>query len=364
MLKHKGFLRIITLLLVVSLVFTNQSIAKAATNIPSEEISLDLKVEELFDNLALQEDANIQQVFDDLSIEAKQIFMDYLITQDNELYEYHIQNVVSTDFDYHGMEYNYANVGVATSDSLQILGAKLNAIPNMTEQVYYALMAAASSIIAEISTIGVTRILTILCGAGCLAVLVYNWGSVSAMFGDIVNAFEVAFSSSIPASTIGISFSQAKARYAKDYGKIQDARTMAFSCIMTPSCGNHIAIDDATLIMNRKVSYRIYTSSMSDKAMIVIDIPNGIHANVSKSLATQVKTSVDVSGGKLYILYNLVERKYFHMHVKVIGDDTYAMRKANSLCYQIWPSYSYDPQFDVPESKLWITTDIFNKPLN
>ncbi|WP_029502651.1 hypothetical protein [Lachnoclostridium phytofermentans] len=98
-------------------------------------------------------------------------------------------------------------------------------------------------------------------------------------------------------------------------------------------------------------------------AMVLIDIPYGICADVSQSLATTVKTNMHVGGGKLYILYDTQFHQYLHMHVKIIGDDTNKMRRANSLCYQIWLEYSYDPQYDLPVSPLQILTDVKNIPL-
>lgn len=139
---------------------------------------------------------------------------------------------------------------------------------------------------------------------------------------------------------------------------------MAFSCTFTPSCSKHIDKTDALIIMARRGNrYKIYSSHNGNSAMAVIDIPIGFNTHISPSLASTFLDKHNVGGGKLYILYNLDSHKYFHMHVKVIGDDTHLLRHANSLCYQIFPNYSYDPRYDHPKHNLYVPTDAWNNPI-
>ena len=127
---------------------------------------------------------------------------------------------------------------------------------------------------------------------------------------------------------------------------------MALNCGTTASCANHITIADAMQILRRGRTIAIYSSHYEDTGMIVISIPRDTTASISRNLSSRQLQVKDVSLGKLYVLFNLKTNKYFHMHVSLFGDDTHYLRNANGLCYQLSPTFSYDPEYDHPRRPL------------
>lgn len=358
----KNIFKLTSVLLALCIVLVQPGIVQASKNVSSMESY----VEEINSFNEDINNGNIQQVYDDLSNNAKTLFLNYLVTN-TELYDFHLQNVVESEnslFLINQSLYNSSETTIANtlaSGQLDILNYQLNQIQGLSQSVIYALMAAGASILADIASMGTAKLVTILVAGGCLIVLVANWGEVQSAWPQIVNAFKAAFGNKISTSTINSGFSQAQARYQQDYSKNMEANGVAFVCSYTNSCWKHIDYASAMSIMGKRDrNYRIYSSHHGNSAMVVIDIPQGTTANISNSLATTLLGNQNVGRGKLYILYNLDTHTYFHMHVKIIGDDTHFLRDANGLCYQTWPYYSYDAQYDHPSHSLYIPTDAWN----
>jgi len=350
--------RFISMFLILCIALVQPGIIRASAGTISNEYSYDEAINFFNEDI---NNENIQLVYDDLSNNAKVLFLNYLITN-AELYNFHLQNVV--EFESSMLLSKITTVNTMASGQLDILNYQLNQIQGLSQSVIYALMAAGASILADIASMGTAKLVTILVAGGCLIVLVANWGEVQSAWPEIINAFKAAFGNNISTSTITSGFSQAQIRYQQDYLKNREANGVAFVCSYTNSCWRHIDYSSALSIMLKRGSnYRIYSSHYGNSAMVVIDIPKGTTANISNSLATTMLGNQNVGGGKLYILYNLDTHTYFHMHVKIIGDDTHFLREANGLCYQTWPYYSYDAQYDHPSRSLYIPTDAWNKPL-
>lgn len=359
---------ILSVLLICCIIVVQPSIVQASSSIQqnsNDQFSLDITNSSEYTNDALK------QIYNELSDEAKFVFLDYMIKYDNELYSYHLENVVGIDSsivlsselpDLNALNLD-AERALNAANALSTLSNNLNQIMNLPQDVYYALMGVGSSIVAYVGSLGSTTVASLLLGGGCLIVLMLNWSTVEALWPQIVQSFQTAFNTT-PSTTITSGFSTARARYIQDYSKNQDATALAFISDYTGSATRHVDYASSrSIFANRGNRYRIYSSHYTSTAMVVIDIGAGVNADISDSLASTFLSKQPVSGGKLYALYNLETHKYFHMHIKVIGDDTHALRQANGLCYQIWPGYSYDPQYDHSQQSLYISTDAWNKPL-
>lgn len=315
---------------------------------------------------------DIQQVYDDLSFKAKEIFLDYLIHTNNYLYQYHKRNVIETNdtiqitkkiqnstystYQSNKLSMSITNSVTMASNALDTLSSNLNQIKGLSDAVIYALIAAGSTIIADIASLGTAKIATIILGAGCLVVLLAHWDEVSAAWPEIVDAFKNAFGNSISTDTVESEFSIAKLRLQQDNLRNINAIETASRCIVSPSCNKHIDVNAARSIIRRGRRLAIYSSHFEDKALLVIRIPKGTTADISKNLASTIKKPTDISFGTLYVLYNPKTHKYFHMHVTLFHDDTHYLRHANGLCYQLYPTFSYDKQYDHPGHKLHMPT--------
>lgn len=123
-------------------------------------------------------------MYNDLSEEAKIIFLNYLINYDDYLYNFHKNNVVESNSNVIKLEPIQDNLiptpnkytTSSTSNILNLLNYNLSQIQGLSESVIYALMAAGASFVADIASLGATKIVSILLGAGCLIVLVKHWG--------------------------------------------------------------------------------------------------------------------------------------------------------------------------------------------
>lgn len=291
------------------------------------------------------EDVNAKQIFNDLSPEAKQIFLEYLLTENNEMLDYHIKHVGDINIeDLESKSNDLQSVAsVNTGAIMNTLNLKLNAL-YLSEAVKFALMGAASSMCASIATLGATTVFSILVTVGCASVIIANWDSISSKWNSIIGAFQQSFGQAY-SSVLTSGFSQAKTSYVGHYTTMTGIDYAVKSAPLTNSVAKHI---DMAFVDNirKKVTSEIYYGPKTHTALVKFVIGSGMTGNLntswSKVGAPYDNLDYNLGGATLFILYNTAERKIFHAHIRVAGSqyiaiDTETMRRANNLTYKVKP---------------------------
>ncbi|WP_143598558.1 hypothetical protein [Tissierella sp. P1] len=347
----KKFSKLISFLLVF--VFLFHVVAQ-----PASAIGYDRQIEH---NLGFNEDIDVKQVFEDLSPEAKQIFLEYMLSENKEMLSYHMKHVGGINISVESKAYELQSaVAVNPGLVLKTLNIKLNAL-NLGTEVVYALMGAASSMLSSIASLGAGTIFSILVAAGCSVVIITKWSSISGKWDKIVRAFQESFTT-VSASTISSGFNQAKNSYVESYTDMQVIDYVVKSAPMTSSVAKHIEISlvDQT---RKKSNYEIYYSPKRKVALLKYEISRGIKANLnsnwSKDGAPYENSNYDISGATLFILYDFNKKQIFHAHIRVSGSrhintDTETMRRANNLSWRVKPfPMKYEVQYEGTREKAY-----------
>jgi hypothetical protein len=215
-------------------------------------------------------------------------------------------------------------------------------------------MGAASSMCASIATLGATTVYSILVAAGCTAVVLANWSTISGKWNSIIGAFQQSFTQA-QSSALTTGFNQAKTSYAGHYTNMTGIDYIIKGAGLNNAANRHIELSSVDKI--RKTSnYEIYYSPKNQVALVKFKIGSGVTANVndiwSRQYSPWEKPNYDLSGATLFVLYGFGTRTIFHAHVRVAGSqfidkDTELMRKANNLTYKVKPfPIQYDGRYE------------------
>lgn len=342
----KKFIKLISFLLVF--VFLFHVVAQ-----PASAIGYDRQIEH---NLGFNEDIDVKQVFEDLSPEAKQIFLEYMLSENKEMLSYHMKHVGGINISVESKAYELQSaVAVNPGLVLKTLNIKLNAL-NLGTEVVYALMGAASSMLSSIASLGAGTIFSILVAAGCSVVIITKWSSISGKWDKIVRAFQESFTT-VSASTISSGFNQAKNSYVESYTDMQVIDYVVKSASFNPrSAFRHIELEAIDKIRKGSNS-EIYYSPSKRMALIKYTVSSGTKANVNKtwkhwvSGQTYERLNYPIGGATLFVLFSFESKLIFHAHIRLSGDsnadrDTEIMRRANNLTWRVKPfPMKYDSQY-------------------
>lgn len=322
----------------------------------------------------LSNNGNLQLVYDEMTDSAKEIFLQYLAT-DDELLAFHKENICgevpeveenysSDSFVIKPVSYASASVASAASDTLSILTKNLNAISGMTDAVRYALVAAGSSILAAASSLTVGKIVAILVAAGCAGVLIANWDYVSEHWDAIVKAFKKTFKAIIDGDSMGQAFGEAKPTYCSVYSEIAEVRGTYRNGKEAKSFDKHIDRELTSSIIKKKQPLGLYYSRINKTALITYVIGSGVKGNLNRDYnahSTYQLQNFDLSGAKLFVLYSLKNHTLFHAHIRLFRDDTETMRYANKMSFQILPYMYFDDKYEIGPGQTWLYGDIFTR---
>lgn len=348
----KRFIRTISFLLIFVFLFQIAAQPVSAIGYNSREIEYNFVINE--------EDININQVFEDLSPEAKQIFLEYMLKENKEMLDYHKKYVgnINTNVLIESKAYELqSSVAVNAGLVLKTLNYKLNAL-NLGADVVYALMGVASSMLSSIASLGAGTIFSILVAAGASAVIIANWSSISGKWDKVIRAFQESFTS-VSSSTIASGFNQAKTSHAKVYNDMMAIDYMVKSAPMTTSVAKHIERDFVDR-MRKKSPSEIYYSPVSKKVLLKYKVDRGIktdlnvewYKNGPQNNGKYDKQNYDVSGATLFILFDFNNRQVFHAHLRLassrfVTSETEQMRYYNKLSWKVKPfPMLYQPQYD------------------
>lgn len=353
------FLKPLSLLLCLSIFISNLSPTKAKAN--NNEVSDYLSVDYYAGYESLNVfNADVEVVFDTMSDDAKTIFIHYMKTMDNELYEYHLANVGLVD-----ETYNYSDT-ISTygiEECLKILSAELNKI-GLSDPVKYALMGSGSSIVAAIGDGGllVGDIVAILCLAGTIGIMVANWSSVSGHWDEIAAAFKAAFQAFISTSTMGSALSTTKTNYVSEYTVLQQLPYKVRNGSPANSFSKHIDLATTIPVVQSQNPIGVYCNTSTKVALFVYTIRSGTFANLNSDYyahATWQLTNFNISGAKIFVLYNYGNNTLFHVHLRLFRDDTEAMRYGNRLPWQVSPYMLFDSKY-LSGGSTWLNGDIYS----
>lgn len=317
----------------------------------------------------IEEENNILML-DEMSEEAKKIYLFYISTQDEELLNYY-KTYINPDS---VLEYTpncavYASVRAV--DALSVLRTELNYI-GLSTSVVNAFVAAGSSIVAALADgpLLAGDIAAILTGAVCFGVVLTNWSTVSKNWTEITKAFTKAFSAQITSSALSSGLSRTQTKYATTYSDLKDLRNEVRGANYNSSAARHIEMDAVKTIVRRDIPLAIYASTVNSRVLCVYRIGSGTKADVNKDFVHRGSESsgkyqlpkLDISGAKLFVLYNKSTKKVFHAHIRFFVDDTHQMRYTNGLDLQVYPVWAEDKQYRrIGSDDLTLPGNIYSK---
>lgn len=367
-------------MLCICTIFNCTKVVNAANKLDvynSEQISDIIEEYDLSEYIDLSGEANVTQVFDDLTEEAKQLFVHYMATYNQDLYQFHLQNVDEDQNEIFNEEnlsvsntYNFANTSTlqydaSTNESLmKLLDYYLSEINDLNQSVVYALMGVGSSIISVLSNITPAQIVGFLIAAGCLGVLVANWSNVSDHWSAILKAFKNAFTSYIQGKDIDSAFEESKPHYTSVYDQLNKVNATWRAGNPTASLNKHMDSVKVMEIIHRRNPISAYYSPSRKMALIVFTIPNGFRADLNQDYyhhSSWQLTNFDLSGAKLFVLFSLSQRTYFHAHIRLFRDDTETMRYANNMTWRFYPVRMYDSKYEIGSGQRWLYGNIYTR---
>lgn len=317
----------------------------------------------------IEEENNILML-DEMSEEAKKIYLFYISTQDEELLNYY-KTYINPDS---VLEYTpncavYASVRAV--DALSVLRTELSYI-GLSTSVVNAFVAAGSSMVAALADgpLLAGDIAAILTGAVCFGVVLTNWSTVSKNWTEITKAFTKAFSAQITSSALSSGLSRTETKYATTYSDLKDLRNEVRGASYHSSSAKHIEMDAVKTIVRRDNPLAIYASTINNTALFVYRINSGTRASVnrdfkhygSETSGRYQETKLDVSGAKIFILYDRLRNQVFHAHIRFFLDDTHDMRYRNGLDLQVYPGFIEDKQYRrIGTDVLQLRGDIYTK---
>lgn len=261
---QKAFQRFTSLLLSLTMLLSLASTAFAADEETSTSAFTNTGIEEFVSvDLSLSEEESARALFENLSEEARQIFLSQ-IAADPELTEYHRENV-DPSFDSQAIPVTYAANNAVDSVRSGLINA------GFSSSVVYCFSAAASEIYSLSASASASQIYDALLGTGLAAILASMaasiWDEIEAGFSRIVAIFEDGFS---------------------------DNRSAVSDALWDTK-------DDATSVYysSRVVScrYTTYVPDVSD-ATVSLDFADGTHANYICDVRAEDAT---IKSGKYYV---------------------------------------------------------------
>ena len=187
--KKLRFKIFISVLLSVSMLMGNFLPPLAQAQATSSINSID------FTNL----DLDTYSVFHELSPEARELFVEWIVT-DHEALEFHNTYIDSAD------PLTYQPSRARNALILNDLNNQLRAIQGLTQPVINALMGVGASLVAAIgsgvATVGLGTIVGLLTAAAFSRVIILNWSTVSSRWAAITNAFVRVFTGRTATGTI------------------------------------------------------------------------------------------------------------------------------------------------------------------
>ena len=178
--------RIVSLVIVFAFSLSLVSTAYAAENISSSNLPVDY---------SSSEKENAKAVYEGLTPEAKQIFLDH-ISRDPDLVQFHQENVDSTFSPQNVPEYSSPSLASDEDNPLEIIHNGLLAL-GLSTAVVYAFEGIASGIIASAADgfLPVGELYAIMVGTYAAAILATYWSiEVAPNWDGIVEVFQSAFS--------------------------------------------------------------------------------------------------------------------------------------------------------------------------
>lgn len=217
----------IALALVMSFIITN-SIGVKASELPNfnlesyedlysqEELEHLDKLLDLAVSVDSSEEESLKELFENISPEAKSLFLEYLAYDETMLKTYN--TYVDPQFKPEAIDSTTA-MRAATPTNTQILStlsASLYAL-GLTETTVAAFVAVAAEILVATVAITAAIILAALVAYAAHEIIVGNWTEISGKWTQIKDAFASAFTSKVSSSTMSSAFSSANTTYQTDF---------------------------------------------------------------------------------------------------------------------------------------------------
>jgi hypothetical protein len=292
--------KLLSLLLVLSMLLTTASVGAAAAN--SVDQTIPPMATDILAQLADYDEAQYaQDAYAALSPEAREIF-EQMLAIDANTREFHIENV-DADFE---VPLNVATIGIqptaAGTASVSSIVSQLTAL-NLPAAVMYALEAVAAGIIAALADgpLPFGDALLIVATVGAAVVIAANWSSISSKWSSIVSVFTNAFSTI--ASTIISVFSEISATVPN----IQATPSLVLNG-KTPSVGGvtyNCQVIASSVTAQQKQQAQYYVAVIFS-GNVYVDVLHPISLNTARLIVTLDNGTVGVFATSQNNAYNVV----------------------------------------------------------
>lgn len=368
--KHFGK-RFIALVLALVLIFCftiSNSIEVLASEIPNfdfeaysdyytqEEL---VHLEELYD-LSLtvdnSESESLKILFEQISPEAKAILLEYFAYDEVMLSTY--QTYVDPDFQPQVVDIDvliniqgYSTTATAAAADSNIILSNLSAsllALGLSQGTVTAFLAIAAEILT-FTVITTAIIVAALVAYSVFEIFFGNWGTISAKWTQIKDAFASAFSSLVSSSTMSSAFSSANSTYQAEMETMARGMSEVRAATMASTSYKHISkVYVDTLIRNRPVA-ELYYSTSNRTMLFIFRAQSGDVADINTDFdphSTYQNINLHIpTGAKIYVLYDVVKKQVFHVHLRLYKDDTEFMRYDNKMTWQYYPVQIYDSKY-------------------
>lgn len=362
--RKRLLMRFVSLFIIICIILNNTNVYASASI--RREINNNYKSRV---HKSTEDEESIKLIYKKMTPEAKTLFKHYMMTYDNEMLTLHnayVDDKIETLNN--NMSLNATTSIKITSSlasQLSTLGKELSLL-GLSDAVKYALMSAGSSILAALADgpLVVGDIVAIFVVAGCSAVLIANWKEVSGNWSKIVSAFKKAFKDDVSSKTFNLVFGNVKPRYADSYQVMQTLNIRVKSAPSERGVGKHIDVAVTSEIIRKSTPIGIYYSEITKKALFVYKIPNGTRADINidyNSHQNWQEEDFNISGAKLFVIYDCRNHKLIHAHIRLYRDDTESMRYGNKMSWQVSPYVYYDDKYEYGGGTTWLWGDIKSK---
>ncbi|WP_151735624.1 hypothetical protein [Paenibacillus tengchongensis] len=307
---------------------------------PEEGFSADL--EESVPSAA-EIDLQNKEIYNSLSPEAQNVFVNYIAEQDSELSAYQEGTIAPGSLSgYVSSDYSVSASITAALDVLSVSLKKLK-IPKLAR---YAFMAIGSSmaVASADGPLPVGDIIAVVIDIGASIVISYYWNDIKAQWPGIVDAFKkafVSFSSAITGAFGDIKLQVETGKILKKLNKWKKAsRTLA-----------HVSATVIASCIGKKDPLEMYSSSEHNDLMFIYKFEPNQTGAISNTLDKYNEFSYvtkQLGGRYLIVLYDLNRNVLYHAHVRQTKDlakDREKMRYQKQLNIRILPSPGRDDRY-------------------
>lgn len=306
-----------------------------------------------------EQDEVVEDFINNMSPKAQAVLSEYFQKEEPELYEHYegvLPSTVNNRTDNNKVsiraDKQMASIANSSAMTMQTLGNALRSMA-LPQQVYTVLMGAGAELAALSVTITPAAVVGVLLAAGVTYIIVTNWSSIN--WSRITTAFQKAFSKN--SSSIAQGFGQAKTNFSQQSDDIKNTLNRYRGANVLSSAGKHI---DATFVKDfirnsQNKELKVFYSSKNRISMIVLKVKKGTTASINKTLSSTQKYELpdfNIGGYTMYLLYDCKANTIFHCHVRLVGDDTNEMRRANGLDWMLYPEQKREIKYNLIKTEL------------